>query len=241
MHHTLLAGDKRTGVTVQTLHAEKFDHGIILDQTPLPGFNIPDPDTCDVPRLLDLVSDKGAEMLVNVVRKRLFVKPSPSSKPIASNGHGGRHAPKISPEDRHIDWKAWTWDRISRHFRVLGPLWNTALIGNEPSSSVQKPHRKRIILTKVEPVNPSDVGIDPDFLTALSAGLPFVPESHSKSEKNKSQCIYVLTCDGQLLQVNEMKVEGEKATAAYAASLKANMIEKDPSPPAYKKFFSVLE
>ena len=36
-------------------------------------------------------------------------------------------APKLSPDDRRVDWNAWTAQDILRRQRVLGPLWNMAV------------------------------------------------------------------------------------------------------------------
>jgi hypothetical protein len=138
LHHILLAGETHTGVTLQTLHPVKFDHGAILAQTPLPGLKIPNASECTYQELLEFITPKAAEMLVQGIRNRLFIpdpnrlersQNSASSKDInpsssTDTGRSLRHAPKITAEDRHIDWKKWTMEDILRRDRVLGRLWS---------------------------------------------------------------------------------------------------------------------
>jgi methionyl-tRNA formyltransferase len=239
LHHTLLAGETTTGVTLQTLHPEKFDHGVILDQTPPPGFNIPDPETCDVPRLLKIVSIEAAQMLLKAVRNRAF------SPPVQSTGWhkigdevGLRHAPKIKPEHRHIDWNTWTWDEISRRKRVLGPLWNTAYVFHSLGCT-DVPMQKRIIFTKLEVTDMKFNGPDP---TTIVPGLPFLLDDSKVPARGTSRPLFVSTCDGKVVRIEEMKVEGDKAASAYQAALKANMIQSQPAGTSrYASFYAPLQ
>lgn len=125
LHHVLIAGEPFTGVTLQTLHPEKFDHGAILAQTPLPGLKIPNQSTCTVPELIDFIGPKAADMLVQGLRDRIFVPPIrdlsselPWQDPITL-----RHAPKITTGDRRIQWDTMTATEICRRDRALGRLW----------------------------------------------------------------------------------------------------------------------
>ncbi|KAF4761091.1 hypothetical protein HAV15_007059 [Penicillium sp. str.  len=197
LHHALLAGETTTGVTVQTLHSKHFDHGVILSQTPAPGFEIPNPESCTVPELVDFVAPKGAEMLVESIEKRLFVPPIENAG--AEQTGKLKHAPKITPQDRHINWANWTLAEINRH----GPL------------SFQQ---KRVILTDTEEVDPPE-GCD-SF--SILPGLPFTNASHPVEPK-KSRQLYVFTADGKVLRINRMKVEGEQDAEGLRAAIKARM------------------
>lgn len=220
LHHTLLAGRTRTGVTLQTLHHEHFDHGIILDQTPAPGFEIPNPETCTVPELLHLVAPKGAEMLVNGIRNRIFVPPLKDAGWRGATGDDSIiHAAKITPEDRHIDWKNWTWKEISRRQRVLGPLWNMALVPVKPVDGGVEFQKKRVILTNVEEAE-SVRGSEP---LALLPGVPFA-EGPVPRQPSGEKPLYVYARDGKLLRLREVKVEGEQAKDGFRAALKAQML-----------------
>ncbi|KAJ5468607.1 hypothetical protein N7475_006359 [Penicillium sp. IBT 31633x] len=216
LHHTLLAGRTTTGVTVQTLHPKKFDHGLILSQTPAPGFEIPNPESCTVRELVDFIAPKGAQMLVDTIEKGLFVPPVS----IAAVEQAGEltHASKITPEDRHIDWANWTLTEISRRDRVIGPLWSKALCSTNPADGPLKFQYKRIIFTDTEEVDP------PRGCNAFSIlpGLPFTNASHPVEPK-KSRQLYVFTADGKVLRINRMKVEGEQDAEGPRAAIKARM------------------
>lgn len=224
LHHTLLAGRRYTGITLQTLHEKHFDHGVILDQTPPPGLEIPNPDTCTVQDLLAVVAPKGAEMLVQGIRNRLYVPPlKPAGWRAAAQGEGDLiHAAKITPADRHVDWRSWSSQTIRRRLRVLGPLWNTALTpGKSFKSDSPTFQSKRIILNDIEEVADRVPGSE---AFALLPGVPFirgpVPTHLPKGDKS----LYVYSSDGKLLRLREVKVEGDQANNGFVAALKARML-----------------
>ncbi|PWY62562.1 methionyl-tRNA formyltransferase family protein [Aspergillus eucalypticola CBS 122712] len=220
LHHTLLAGKTKTGVTLQTLDLKHFDHGTILAQTPAPGFDIPNPDACTVPNLLNLVCPKGADILVKGIREGLFVPPVEDAGWRASEGDGPLvHAAKIKPEDRHIDWQNWSSLDISRRNRVLGPLWSKALVANNTSSEKPSFQHRRVIFTDFEEVTPLK-GCDK---FSVVPGLPFVDGTHP-IDSTKGKSVYVFTRDGKLIKVHQMKVEGEPNADALRAALKARMV-----------------
>ncbi|KAL4956973.1 formyl transferase [Aspergillus filifer] len=219
LHHTLLAGRTKTGVTLQTLHSQHFDHGAILAQTPSPGFNIPNPDTCTVPELLDIVSPKGADILVEGIRQGLFVPPVKDAGWYSAKEEDLIHAVKIKSEDRHIDWATWNSADISRRHRVLGPLWSKSLVFDEPSGPVPTFQQKRVILTEFEEIQPMK-GSD---AFALVPGLPFIDGEYTvRADSGKG--VYVFTKDGKLIKIHQMKVEGQANADALRAALKARMV-----------------
>ena len=220
LHHTLLAGRTRTGVTLQTLDFKHFDHGVILQQTSSPGFEIPKPESCTVPELLNLVAPKGAEILVDGIRKGLFVPPIQDAGWRSPEEHESLiHATKIKPEDRHIDWANWTWLDINRRIRVLGPLWSKALVSNDATINPSSFHYRRVIFTEIEEVEP----MKGSEAYAVVPGLPFVDGAHP-IESRQGKGVYVFTQDGKLLRINQMKVEGEQNADAIRAALKARMV-----------------
>ncbi|THC92602.1 hypothetical protein EYZ11_007932 [Aspergillus tanneri] len=220
LHHTLLAGRTRTGVTLQTLDLKRFDHGVILDQTPSPGFEIPNPDSCTVPQLLDFVAPKGARMLVDGIRKGVFVPPVDEHRWCPSEGDKPLiHAAKIQTEDRHIDWANWTLAEVNKRKRVLGPLWSKALVAKDHSAGVPSFQQRRIIFTEMEEVQPT-----PDSRAfSLVPGLPFV-DGIAPIEPREGKSLYVFTQDGKLVRVDQMKVEGEPNADAVRAAFKARMV-----------------
>lgn len=220
LHHTLLAGRTRTGVTLQTLHDKHFDHGIILQQTPPPGFEIPNPESYTVSELLGLVSVKGAQILVEGIRTGLFVPPVEPVGWYPAEGETDLiHAAKIKTEDRHIDWKNWSWLEIGRRSRVLGPLWSTATVADDPSDGTRTFQQKRVIFTAMEKVE-SPQGSDP---SSHIPGQPFVEGTHPFARRH-GPGLYVFTRDGSLIRIHQMKVEGEPSTDGFRAALKARMV-----------------
>jgi methionyl-tRNA formyltransferase len=148
LHHTILEGESHTGITLQTLDEKSFDHGTILAQTPQDGLlEIPDPFNCTHQNLLDLVTPKAAEMLVQGIRDKVFVPP------LQDVGwyHPERllHAPKITSEHRKINWKHWKPSKIHRHHRALGRLWCNIYIDHTTT--------KRMIFEDIEMVVKSNV------------------------------------------------------------------------------------
>ena len=218
LHHTLLTGCARTGVSLQTLHDKHFDHGIILAQTRLPGFQIPNHDETTVPELLSLMAPKGADMLVQGIRERLYVSPLKEVQQQMENGNAllTRPAPKIVPEDRHIDWGSWTSETILRKQRILGPLWNILPFFETHS---QQTHHKRIIWSssfkKVanfpKPLWPGQIRISADASTS--------------GQDIEDPYVYVGTTDGQVLRTDMAKLESERAQLATRAV--RNLVESE--------------
>ncbi|KAI5291767.1 Methionyl-tRNA formyltransferase [Ascosphaera aggregata] len=216
-----------------TLHPERFDHGVILDQD---AFEIPNPDECELQTLTDLVSIKGAEMLVAAIRNRIFVPPL---KPVASwsdRPDGSlRHAPKIHKEDMHVNWAQWTSAIIERRKRVLGPLWSFASApSREQNGSLKK---TRVIF---ESLRPSGIKDEDRILNALkqlgktekdlSPGLPFsLVTGGSDGIFDGNQPIFVKTCNDGFLRIDTIKVEGTKTAPALRASMKARLFADNPS------------
>ncbi|KZF25628.1 methionyl-tRNA formyltransferase family protein [Xylona heveae TC161] len=209
IHHTLLAGCNTTGVTLQTLDFGKFDHGKILAQTPYPGIDIPNPETCKVQQLMEIVAPKGAEMLVQGIRDRVFVPPIEEAGWNHSGAEGGpfKMAPKITPADRHIDWASWSAKEIMRRAHVIGPLWSKAAIlsGNNTTW-------KRLIFEDIREC--SELEPRPE-----SPGLPFLggPEPGSR--------LLVGTCDGKLLSIGKVKMEGTVLMDGVAAVTRAGLLD----------------
>ncbi|KAL4900558.1 hypothetical protein BDW74DRAFT_170744 [Aspergillus multicolor] len=219
LHHTLLAGRTTTGISLQTLHLKHFDHGTILAQTPSPGFEIPNSESCTVPELLDIVAPKGAELLLKGIREGLFVPPVKDTGWYPTQQKDLIHAAKITPEDKHIDWPTWTWTDVSRRERVLGPLWNKSLVLGDSSGPSPIFDQRRVILSGFEEVQP----LNGSEAFAIVPGLPFIDGEHTvKSDANKG--VYVFTKDGKLVRIHTMKVEGRPSTDAFRAALKARMI-----------------
>lgn len=211
-------GRTTTGVTLQTMHHQHFDHGVVLQQTSPPGLEIPDPDSCTVSQLLDVVTPKGADVLLGGVKQGLFVPPLEnrgfSDLPLDE----APHAAKITPEDRHISWSEWSWQVINRRNRVIGSLWGKAYLpGSQPNSTSGS--RKRLIFTEMEEVQPLEGCTE----FASSPGWPFVASS-LQTEGKREEKLYVWTSDKKLIHLRRMIVEGAPNTDAARAARKAGLL-----------------
>lgn len=214
LHHTLLCNEENIGVTMQTLHPEEFDRGQILAQSEYPGFK----HSCNnVPDLEALVSQKAAEMCVKGLRDLVFVPPRQEVGWYSTRGsiQSVRHAPKITPEDSHIDWDTWPAKRVLRTHQIIGPLWNITEAVKEG-----KPLAKRVIWS--------------GGFTKLTAHVDEFPQAghpivHGLQSDTKS--VLIKTCDGHILQVNGVKIEGERDTAsAWHEFRKFGMVNYSDNP-----------
>lgn len=211
-------GRTTTGVTLQTMHHQHFDHGIVLQQTPPPGLEIPDPDLCTVPQLLDVVTPKGADVLLDGIRQGLFVPPLENRGFSDLSLDDAPHAAKITPEDRHISWPEWPWQVINRRSRIIGPLWGKAYLpGSQPNSTSGS--RKRLIFTEMEEVQPLEGCTE----FASLPGWPFVASS-LHTEGKMGEKLYVWTSDKKLIHLRRMIVEGASNTDAARAAHKAGLL-----------------
>lgn len=147
----------------------------MLAQTP--SLKIPNESKCTYEELLDFITPKAAEILIHGIRNRLFI-PDPNRPHIASlstgTGRPLRHAPKITTEDRHIDWTKWRMEDILRRDRVLGRLWTFCQPKGKPKT--------RIVLEGLENVTQNA----PDFwwsgrLNTLVGGTYFQPTGNTNS------------------------------------------------------------
>ena len=204
LHHTLLSGCPRSGVTVQTLHPKHFDQGTILTQTPYPGFE----HGCrTVPELLTLMSSKGAEMLVHSISNRLYLQ-SAKTLDTSQINPTARAAPKITTKDKFIDWNTWTAEVIIRRHLAIGPLW----------SFLKSAQSVRRLIWSTGFTMSEEVAINADF--PVGRLVVFVNE-----ERTDEQVAYVRTCDGRVLKVDRIKIEGGVESLPLRAAKKADMID----------------
>jgi methionyl-tRNA formyltransferase len=221
LEHALLQGRKEIGITLQTLDKTRFDHGVILRQTR--DIKIPDPDNITIPQLRGFAARLGASILETGVVRGEFLKGSQVvTEPFTSQSKERIkviQAPKITPDTRHIDWSVWSADRILRYHRVIGPLWNQAVSHKRKKSSkkpdsVLEPSEVRLQLIDMQ--ESKRKGLHPS-----TPGLPFY------FQDEESHKLFIWTCDGHLLEVSELKVEGDVTKPAAAAARKAKLIQLD--------------
>ena len=134
IQRALLDGDSYTGVTIQTLHPDRFDHGAIVAQTqPLPIATMlsagrVDDLTADfnsdrVPRrtaiLMDQLGAFGAQLLSQTLRERLYL---PQNRVQAPATYKPSYAHRITTEDKRIHWARDSAAELFNKLETLGPL-----------------------------------------------------------------------------------------------------------------------
>lgn len=215
IEHTIINGYRRTGVTVQTLHPSKFDEGKIVMQTNSPGLDIPEPDNIRSPELRELLAPIGAEMLVECLRKGRYLQPTESQ----GQDKMLNHAPKLSPDSRHIDFKTMSLTHILRLNRALGRLWVSVAAESE------KANVRLVLGQDVREADTSQLEHVPkDFMGCVSPGIPFnITESTERVEESRSPLL-VKTSDSKILSISDMTVSGTKPGPALASAARAGMI-----------------
>jgi len=112
LQFALLNEDTYSGVTVQTLHPNKFDEGEIVDQTE----QIPITECKTLESIRDKLAVEGATLLGKVIETESYKNPDFKSKYEASK------APKITSEFRKVHWEK-PASKIIRQYEILGPLF----------------------------------------------------------------------------------------------------------------------
>lgn len=115
IQYAIMNDCETTGVTVQTLHPTKFDHGEILKQSA--PINIGHNETYN--SLRDRLAVVGADLLQNVVMGNL------AEPTIISSTETYSLAPKIPPSLAEIQWSHMTSRQICCLERALGPLFSS--------------------------------------------------------------------------------------------------------------------
>ena len=162
-----------------------------------------------MPELLALTSSKGAEMLVQSIVNRLYLQPAKSlgSRQDDSITVTARAAPKITSQDKFIDWNTWTAEAIIRRHLAIGPLW----------SFVKNAETVRRLIWSTGFTISGEVAISID----LPVGRLVVFGSEDRADE---QVAYVRTCDDRVLKVDRIKIEGGVETLPLRAAKKAGMI-----------------
>ncbi|KAK4575138.1 Methionyl-tRNA formyltransferase [Recurvomyces mirabilis] len=118
IQRAMLERAEKTGVTLQTMHPTRFDHGALLSRSP----TLASPYTLQLDEVIETLGTAGAKLLVEGICDGLFVPPVQPLEPISEVA---TYAAKITPEDRHIDWQKWTSEDVTVRDRVLSNLWDS--------------------------------------------------------------------------------------------------------------------
>ncbi|RMZ76594.1 hypothetical protein DV737_g4737, partial [Chaetothyriales sp. CBS 132003] len=119
VHWAIIHGRKHTGVSIQTLHETKFDHGKVLLQSE----PVDIPENASAIWLRDRLEKIGAHLLVESLRSRLYL-PSRHSQEADTTADLGdlATAPKIKDEHKLVDFQTMKAEDVDRRSRALGLL-----------------------------------------------------------------------------------------------------------------------
>ncbi|PHH59830.1 hypothetical protein CDD81_2466 [Ophiocordyceps australis] len=121
LHRAMLRWDRHFGISLQTLDERRFDHGVVLAQTPRPG----EPIAHDA-HLKDVwsrASEAGAQMLMQGLRDGLHVPPYRSVIP-EEEEKDLTHAHKVVKADSYVQWEKWkTFGDFDLRYRVVNWVW----------------------------------------------------------------------------------------------------------------------
>lgn len=194
--HALLKRRTSTGVSLQTMHPTKFDHGVVLSQTEeVPVLPNSTPDS-----LLKKLGPLGADLLRKGVEDAVFVPPLQDARAGLPVPPQVKLAPKIIPSDRCIDWQGWTADEILHRDRVLGDLWDAQTWARCRATLLVAEYGKRI--TFHGPWATAKAG----QLDDATAGEPLLVLGPFRS----GLTLGVKTADGCIVAPESVTIEGKK-------------------------------
>lgn len=121
IQHAIWKRRTHTGVSIQTLHPRHFDQGIVLAQTAAPGIEIPNRMTAK--HLESQLATLGADMLVHVLQSRKYAPPLKEVGWYMRSNGPTEHAPKITKQDRFIDFRTSSLTDILAVQDALGDPW----------------------------------------------------------------------------------------------------------------------
>ncbi|XP_032906482.1 methionyl-tRNA formyltransferase, mitochondrial isoform X1 [Amblyraja radiata] len=109
--HTLIHGDRMAGVTIMQIRPKRFDVGPILMQQECPV-----PPRCTSGELGVILAEKGAEMLLSVLKSL----PEHIENKREQSKDGITFAPKITVADSWVNWEEQTVEELDRLNRAIG-------------------------------------------------------------------------------------------------------------------------
>lgn len=211
IQYALLNNDKYVGVTIQTLHPEKFDHGAIVAQTSplftkdllLKGIsskfeeNTP-PKTAT---LMDQLGKVGGTLLEKVITEKLYMPGNHLN--YSTGGIESSYAPRISANMKFISWANDSAVTLLNKLGAIGPVYSF-----KEASVKGALQLKRVLLHKFEISDLVPVGLNSpgDF-----------------SYDPQSQSIFIKCAGDTFIRVNELQYEGFKIETAEQFSRRLKM------------------
>jgi methionyl-tRNA formyltransferase len=112
--HTILNGDKETGISVMEIRPVHFDIGPLLLQT---KFAVPE--NCTTFQLRDYLAQEGCLLLEQALRNL----PSLEQLEYEQNEYGVTYAHKLTAKHARVNWETQTPETIDRQYRALSEMF----------------------------------------------------------------------------------------------------------------------
>lgn len=220
LHWTILNGDTRTGMSLQTLHPTSFDEGVVLDQTPWPRIELPK--DCDYQTLEGLMMELGPKMLIDAIHNRLYEPPYRDVGWAKNDAPGTKYgrAPKVGTSDRFLAFSSMDSSQLTRISRAFDATWAMAS-SSDPSDTSKK--LRLIFNEQFESLaGASDECIR---IADIPPGLPYQVVNVSENfTQGEDQSLLINTVDGKTFRISRIKVEGDREMPAYGAALKHSLL-----------------
>ncbi|CAN3371582.1 hypothetical protein DIURU_004022 [Diutina rugosa] len=138
IQYALLNDDLATGVTVQSLHPTKFDHGDIIVQSDPVAIHAHD----NYASLAERLGDLGGRHLASVLANQWYLPTHPRVK----KTYEFSLARKIKPAQLQINWHQLDSRQVKRMYDALGPLYTYKFV-DLPKK--RKQEYQRVILSGI--------------------------------------------------------------------------------------------
>jgi methionyl-tRNA formyltransferase len=216
---TILHGLATTGVSLQTLHASKFDEGVVLNRTPVPVRNS---QTCTFNQLRDQLGPVGAELLIKCLREKRYLSQGSVLKDLVSERTS--YAPKIKKQHAAIDPQLHGSRQILRMQRAFETLWAYA---HDLDGNIVRVLSSSMIADGLS--LPEHSSLIPECVRPTAASVPIgVPYGIISGGRQPTQAgeapLFLNTIDG-LLAIKRLTVGGAPAGSALTASAKGRLLE----------------
>lgn len=202
------------GCSLQTMDEEKFDHGVVLAQTPAPGLRVMmNPTLSRVNRKMAM---ECADLLIEGLRSGAHVPPYEDKgwKAADLEGKPLQHAPKIGKSDTQIDWINWTAEDWRRRLQLSQAVWTLGISKIEKNNFL-----RRVIFHDAQEVPYEDV-------KGYKATMEVIHHPEDSEEvryrklvavDTRAGDVYILLDKNTWIRCRRATLEGRPERAAYTA------------------------
>lgn len=164
---------------------KKFDHGVVLAQTPSPGLEVTPDET--LPEVTQKLAIECADLLIEGLRDGVHVPPHVNAgwKGKELEGKTLQHAPKIDKADMEVDWADWSAEEWRRRLQLQQGVWTKGAV----TSAKRSYDARRVIIHDGRQASADEV-------KGLSASMEFVQEKGNGGPRRFRKVVAVDTQEG---------------------------------------------